>query len=1149
MKPPQISPSRAFAKTEKASRHLAQKAHGQPAPQPKWDRPPDVQQPDSPNEHPSGPFNLMTTGISPSLRRGLGYVALLFLLLNNAGRLDGAELLSLGVDRYTFLRQAKDGFGTPVFVYKKESGSLRTDGRFDVKSSFEYSLYMYPSSQSAPKERAFLDWADNSYIMSEGSFDFAYSTYGGNPDWNFVKAGTRENIDGRAYVKVGLGAGSGGGGRDPSPGESWGNAPNFNAVPNDLTVPVGGTIQLIVRVNRPVIAIAFKDGLFVSLSDPRITYPDPAAYSTEAILTIVRAQPSDSGEYWFNVLDSSGGAVTRRIRVIVTGSGGTDAAPTITAQPQNQVVSIGSRVAFSITATDKAPLSFQWRKNGVNISGATGSSFTIAAAQASDAGSYSVFISNGAKSVTSNSATLTVNAGTPPVISTQPQSQTVALGQRVTLNVTVAGTALLLFQWKKNGSNIAGATTASYTITSAQTTDTGSYSVTVSNAYGTVTSGAATITVVTVASAMPPGTGWILNPANGHYYKVLDLLKWKEAQATALALGANLVTIRNAAENDWLVAQFGYVRRWIGLSDEAVEGTWVWISGEPVAFTNWLPGEPNNSGDEDHAVINFDAPGKWNDLKASDGDTRSGLIEWIPRATAMPQIESQPQSQTVAVGANLTFAVTASGSSPLSYQWQKDGANLPGANSSTYTILNVQSNHAGVYAVVVSNSSGTVTSAKAILNISTQSGVNPPGASTSYTFTVLAGKPGQVGSANGTGGEARFNYPYGLAADGSGNIYVADDQNCLIRKITPAGMVSTLAGTTGKPGNADGIGTAALFNGPRGVAADRAGNVYVADTGNSTIRKITPSGVVTTLAGSPWVESQYLAGLIDVGADGLGRDARFNGPHGIAVDASGNVYVADTYNHTIRKITASGMVTTLAGRAGTSGNSDGIAQAARFKAVYGLAVETAGNIYVADGDNYSIRKITPTGVVSTLAGVSGIRGSLDGVGGAARFFQPNGVAVDSSGFIFVTDGSAGNNTIRRINPAGVVSTLAGLIPTQGLTSDHGPDTPARFGSVLWGIAADGQGNIFVSEKDALTILKGVHSSTALTLTIQMPSGVVPVGTGITLMWSGGTGPFQVEWKARVTDATWTDAGRATERSVRLPFVGGTAFYRVRGVGP
>src|SRR5688572_6124427 len=195
-----------------------------------------------------------------------------------------------------------------------------------------------------------------------------------------------------------------------------------------------------------------------------------------------------------------------------------------------------------------------------------------------------------------------------------------------------------------------------------------------------------------------------------------------------------------------------------------------------------------------------------------------------------------------------------------------------------------------------------------------------------------------------------------------------------------------LAGSLGGAGYSNGTGSDARFYGPSGVAADSAGNVYVADRNNHTIRKITPGGVVSTLAG--------VAGSSG-SVDGTGSTARFYYPHGVTVDSGGNVYVADTYNQTIRKITPSGVVSTLAGLAGSFGSAEGTGSIARFRYPEGVAVDAAGNVYVADSGNQTIRKITPSGVVSTLAGLAGSIGSTDGTNSAARFYHPEGVAVDS----------------------------------------------------------------------------------------------------------------------------------------------------------
>jgi len=262
--------------------------------------------------------------------------------------------------------------------------------------------------------------------------------------------------------------------------------------------------------------------------------------------------------------------------------------------------------------------------------------------------------------------------------------------------------------------------------------------------------------------------------------------------------------------------------------------------------------------------------------------------------------------------------------------------------------------------------------------------VTPQGA-----VTTLAGLPGTSGSADGTGSDARFFQPFKLAVDGAGNVYVGGDAHT-IRKVTPEGVVTTLAGLAGTPGSADGTGSVARFNLPGAPAVDSVGNVYVADGGNSTIRKLTPTGadwVVTTIAG--------LAGTPG-SANGTNRAARFNFPGGLAIDSTGNLYVADTDNQTVRRVTPVGtnwVVRTLAGRAGSIGIVDGTKSAARFNYFLGIAVDSTGTLYVGDSDSHTIRQVTPVGtnwVVTTLAGLAANPGSADGMGNVARFNSPYG---------------------------------------------------------------------------------------------------------------------------------------------------------------
>ena len=354
--------------------------------------------------------------------------------------------------------------------------------------------------------------------------------------------------------------------------------------------------------------------------------------------------------------------------------------------------------------------------------------------------------------------------------------------------------------------------------------------------------------------------------------------------------------------------------------------------------------------------------------------------------------------------------------------------------------------------------------------------------------TTLAGQAGSIGSADGTGSAAQFNTPIGLAVDGSGNLYVADKNNHTIRKITPAGVVSTVAGQAGVTGAADGVAGTARFNFPLDVAVDAGGNLYVADGGNNTIRKITAAGVVSTVAGKAGV-----SGSVDAPA---GADARFFGPSGVAMDGDGNLYVSDSGNHTIRKITPAGVVTTLAGKSGVAtpstntGTTDGTGSAARFNTPVSLALDGAGNVYVSDQLNHTIRKITPAGAVTTWAGKAGESGVANGTGAAARFNLPFGVAAESDGTLYVAD--MANHAIRKITPAGAVTTFAGLPVGKG--SVDGAGEFARF-DTPYGVAVDGDGNIYVADTENSTIRKITPAGAVTTVAGQ--AGVVGAvdGTG------------------------------------------------------
>jgi sugar lactone lactonase YvrE len=347
-----------------------------------------------------------------------------------------------------------------------------------------------------------------------------------------------------------------------------------------------------------------------------------------------------------------------------------------------------------------------------------------------------------------------------------------------------------------------------------------------------------------------------------------------------------------------------------------------------------------------------------------------------------------------------------------------------------------------------------------------------PGVSTTVSqvmVTTLAGST--VGCNNGPAASAQFSYPFGVAVDSAGIIYVADSANYRIRKIDINSNVTTLAGST--QGFANGQGIAAKFGIIASVAVDSAGSVYVADQLYDRIRKIDRNSNVTTLAGST---SGY--------ADGQGTAAQFYRPLGITVDSAGIVYVADAFNHRIRKIDSSSNVTTLAGTGASGytagGFADGPGTASKFNHPEGVAVDSTGIIYVADTANHRIRKIDINSNVTTLAG-SGIVGCNNGQGTAAQFYNPQGVAVDSTGIVYVADNN--NNVIRKIDRSSNVTTLAG----SGIVGcNNGPGTAAQF-NILPGVAVDSAGIVYVADYGNHRIRKitteSITTTTSLVTTV------------------------------------------------------------------
>jgi streptogramin lyase len=306
-----------------------------------------------------------------------------------------------------------------------------------------------------------------------------------------------------------------------------------------------------------------------------------------------------------------------------------------------------------------------------------------------------------------------------------------------------------------------------------------------------------------------------------------------------------------------------------------------------------------------------------------------------------------------------------------------------------------------------------------------------------YLVSTLAGST--EGDSDGTGSGAQFSYPRGLTIDKAGNLYLADYVSHKIKKITPQGVVTTIAGST--RGDVDGTGAAAKFDYPNGIVVDASGNLYVTSHYSHKIKKVTPAGVVTTFVGS------ILGDL-----NGTGTAARFNFPSGITIDASGNLYVCDQGNHKIKKITPAGVVTTIAGS--TQGFVDANGPNAKFSTPIGIAVDATGNLFVCDNANEKIRKITPTGDVSTFVGST--QGDENGTGTAVKLDAPRKIFIDASGNLYITED--GNHKVKKITPQAVVTTIAGT--TEG--DLNGKALEAKFDGID-SVVMDANGNFFVSD--------------------------------------------------------------------------------------
>jgi hypothetical protein len=411
-------------------------------------------------------------------------------------------------------------------------------------------------------------------------------------------------------------------------------------------------------------------------------------------------------------------------------------------------------------------------------------------------------------------------------------------------------------------------------------------------------------------------------------------------------------------------------------------------------------------------------------------------------------VTNQPQTRAIWAGGNVTFAAGVSNTGPFSYQWLFNSTNLANAVITTVAGKGIGDGGAATNASLQQPHGMAVDSAGS-LYFADYYDSRIRKVSTNGTITTVAGMgPSGYNGDNINATNACLYQPTGVALDTKGNVFIADYFNNRIRKVTAAGIITTVAGNGATGYSGDGRqATNASLNEPHGVKVDAAGNLFIADRKNNCIRKVNSAHVIATVAGNG------SAGYS--GDGGAATNARLNNPFDVTVDGSGNIFIADTDNQRIRKVNTKGIITTVAGNGvNTYFGDGGAATNASLHYPEGVTVDATGNLYIGDENNLRVRKVNTKGIISTVAG-NGIAGYF-GDGGAATnasLFYPKNVVIDTHSNLFIAD--AFNNRIRKVNARGIITTIAG----EGLM-DNGPATNANFCTTR-GVAVDASGDLFV----------------------------------------------------------------------------------------
>ncbi|MBL9201349.1 MAG: immunoglobulin domain-containing protein [Opitutaceae bacterium] len=784
-------------------------------------------------------------------------------------------------------------------------------------------------------------------------------------------------------------------------------------------------------------------------------------------------------------------------------------APTINSA-NNTSFPLNSPGTFSVTATGTPAPTFSIQ-SGTPPTGVTLASNGVLSGTPTQSGTFNLTIRAtnvvGGDTVGTNDQafTLTVTGSAAAQIVTHPVSAARDVGQNATFTGSATGAPAPTLKWQRQAAGnvgffdlfesppYSGVATGTLTVTSV----TGSMNGDQFRLVASNSSGPDAISNVATLSINNTAPVFSLHPAN------TTIIPGGNGSLTATVIGSPSPTLRWQRQ----IAGGGTFN---DIFDDAIFGgtgtTTLTITGALVSMNNdqfrLVASNVNGTTASNPAVLSVTA--------------------------VLPAITLQPTAAIVNLGANATFSSGASGNPTPTLRWQRqpsgtsgfidlfDDGTYSGTTSATLTVVAVSSGMSGdQFRLNATNAGGSVQSTPALLTVNLGT-----------TISTFAGVGGQGGSVDGTGALARFSSPSSIVIDSSGNFYIADTGSHVIRKMTAAGAVTTIAGLAGVPGSVDGPVATARFNAPAGIAIDPAGNIYVADSFNHTIRTISPSGVVATLAGSPGISSPA--------SDGVGSLARFNVPTGVAVDSVGTVYVADSFNHAIRRITAGGTVSTFAGALGSAGLLNGVGVNSRFNTPNSLVVDSGGNVIVADSGNNVIRRITSGGTVTTVAGSAiGLSGSVDGNGTAAMFFRPAGVAVDSAGNIFVAD--TVNSIIRRIATNGDVTTVAGTAGNSGYLDGVG--TAVRFNRP-YSLVLDANSNLYIADTSN-HVIRRTGSTAAPTIVTHPADRTVAVGqnTTYTVLATGTPTPTGYQWQRKpagsfdftslVTDATYTGVNTAS----------------------